>query len=405
MADVFLTADEQARADRARALLVRELVKAGALRDAAWRKAVAEVPRHVFIPRYFENNGTAEWRAVDSADPVQREAWLESVYSDQTLVNDLGTVQTRPEDNVVGVATGSSSLPSLVVAMLDKLAVRDGQRVLEIGTGSGFSTALLCHRLGSQNVTSLDINPRLVSEAERRLATLGYTPTLAATDGVEGYPSGAPYDRIIATCGVNHVPPAWIRQLGDGGRIVAPLDGTHEGGLMVLDKTAPDEMTGGFDAMLVFFMPMREDPNQSWGSARVVASAGIRGVSHYGTTDLNPRALLSDEHDWWLFLRLHLRGATFGHTLDQHGQRDGISVHTADSSAIAAFAATDDGCWPTTQRGRARIWDTVEAAWRSWQRLARPSRTRLGISALDDINCQYVWLDDPDGLYAWPMPL
>jgi hypothetical protein len=164
-------------------------------------------------------------------------------------------------------------------------------------------------------------------------------------------------------------------------------------------------VTGAFGSLLVFFMPMRADPDQAWGSAHGAGSTGSASMAHYGTTDVDPRALLSDEHDWWLFLRLHLRGATFGHTLDQHGQRDGISVNTVDSSAIATFAATGDGCWPTTQRGRARIWDTVEAAWRSWQRLGKPSRTRLGISALDDINRQYVWLDDPDGPYAWPMPL
>ncbi|MGH3908057.1 MAG: methyltransferase domain-containing protein [Pseudonocardiaceae bacterium] len=404
MTDVVLTPEELARAGRARVALARQLTQVGALHDPTWRHAVTDVARHVLIPRYFQNDPTAGWRAVDSTDPVQRDYWLDAVYSDQTLVNDLRDIPGNAETTGCRVPTGSSSLPSLVVAMLEKLDVRDGQRVLEIGTGSGYSTALLCHRLGSSNVTSLDLNLRLVGEARSRLAALGYTPTLTAADGPAGYPDGAPFDRIIATCGVTHVPPAWIRQLGACGRIVAPLDGSHEGGLMVLDETAPDEVTGGFDAMLAFFMPMREDPDHPWG-ALGVGTAALGGIAHHGSTDLDPRSLLTEEHDWWLFLRLHLPGATFGHTLGADGQRDGIVIQTATSSATATFALANDGRWPTTQRGPARIWDTVEAARRSWERLSRPSRTRLGISALDDTGRQYVWLDDPDGPHAWPMPL
>lgn len=404
MTDVGLTPEELATAGRARAALARQLNQAGALHDPAWRHAVTDVARHVFIPRYFETDPTAGWRAVDSADPVQRDYWLDTVYSDQTLVNDLRELPGNAENNCSRVPTGSSSLPSLVVAMLEKLDVQDGQRVLEIGTGSGYSTALLCHRLESANVTSLDINPRLVGDARLRLAALGYTPTLAAADGADGDPDGAPFDRIIATCGVTHVPPAWITQLGAGGRIVAPLDGSHEGGLMVLDKTASDEVTGGFDAMLAFFMPMREDPDHPWGTLGM-GTAALGGIAYHGSTDLDPCSLLTEEHDWWLFLRLHLPGANFGHSLGADGQRDGIVVQTATSSATTTFALIGDGQWPTTQRGPARIWDTVEAARRSWERLGRPSRTRLGISALDDTRRQYVWLDDPDGPYAWPMPL
>lgn len=401
MTDVVLTPEESNKADRARAALARELAQIGAMHDPKWRDAVISIARHVLLPRYFENDPTTGWRIVDSADPAQRDYWLDAVYSDQTLVNDL---RDLPGDNGSRVPTGSSSLPSLVVAMLEKLDVRDGQRVLEIGTGSGYSTALLCHRLGSANVTSVDLNSRLVEEARHRLAVLGYTPALAAADGAAGYPDGAPFDRIVATCGVTHVPPEWIRQLSLGGRIVAPLDGSYEGGLMLLDKTAPDEVTGSFDAMLTFFMAMREDPDDSCG-LRGVGTVALNNIAHHGITDLDPKILLPDEHDWWLFLRLHLPGVTFGHTLGTDGQRDGITIRTATSSATVTFTPVSGGNWPTTQRGPARIWDTVEAARRSWERLGRPRRTRLGISALDDTCHQYVWLDDPDGTHAWPLSL
>ena len=79
--------------------------------------------------------------------------------------------------------TSSSSLPALVLTMLEALEVTDGDRVLEIGTGSGYNAVLLCERLGSDRVTSVDIDPELVELARERLAANGYTPALAAVDG------------------------------------------------------------------------------------------------------------------------------------------------------------------------------------------------------------------------------
>lgn len=109
--------------------------------------------------------------------------------------------------------------------MLDRLGVRTGHRVLEIGTGTGYHAALLSHRLGDTNVYSIDIDPDLFEAVRPALDQLGYRPVLRAGDGYEGLPDGAPYAGIVATCAIDHVPPAWIRQFKRGGRIVAPLAG------------------------------------------------------------------------------------------------------------------------------------------------------------------------------------
>jgi predicted O-methyltransferase YrrM len=124
--------------------------------------------------------------------------------------------------------SSSSTLPSLMLTMLEAMDVTDNCRVLEIGTGSGYNAALLCERLGGEHVTSVDIDPELVELARERLATNGYTPTLAAVDGADGYPKGAPYDRIIATCSVPAIPPACLTQAAPGGVIMAD-DGTATG--------------------------------------------------------------------------------------------------------------------------------------------------------------------------------
>jgi SAM-dependent methyltransferase len=93
------------------------------------------------------------------------------------------------------VSTSSSTMPSLMARMLEALDVRDGHRVLEIGTGTGYNAALLCHRLGPRNVVSIDIDPTLVAAARSRLADLGYHPTLVAGDGTTGAVQHGPYDR------------------------------------------------------------------------------------------------------------------------------------------------------------------------------------------------------------------
>jgi protein-L-isoaspartate O-methyltransferase len=80
-------------------------------------------------------------------------------------------------------------MPSLMAQMLEALDVRDEHRVLEIGTGTGYNAALLCHRLGSNNVVSIDIDATLVAVAKNRLAALGHHPTLVVGDGTAGLPS------------------------------------------------------------------------------------------------------------------------------------------------------------------------------------------------------------------------
>src|SRR5262249_17220674 len=142
--------------------------------------------------------------------------------------------------------TSSSTLPSLVLSMLEALDVVDGSRVLEIGTGSGYNAALLCERLGSERVTSLDIDPELVELAAERLAANGSPPPRAAADGVRGYPGRAPYDRIIATCGVPAIPPAWLAQAAPGAVILADLHGALGGTLVKLTVGADGVATGRF---------------------------------------------------------------------------------------------------------------------------------------------------------------
>jgi protein-L-isoaspartate(D-aspartate) O-methyltransferase len=171
--------------------------------DPQWATAFAEVPRHVFVPRFYPDLDTPE--AVDGTDPCRYEEWLDGVYSDESLVTQY---RLTPGTTDLWQSTSSSTRPSLMARMLTLLDVHDGHRVLEIGTGTGYNAALLCRRVGSSNVASLDIDAELVDAARRRLVSLDFHPVLTARDGATGWAEHAPYDRIIATCAVRTIPTA-----------------------------------------------------------------------------------------------------------------------------------------------------------------------------------------------------
>ena len=177
-----------------RELLAEVRDRGGAATDSV-AEALLAVPRHVFVP----------------------EVPLEKAYRDEAIVTQ------RDAD---GVPISSSSQPTIMALMLDQLGLAPGQRVLEIGAGTGYNAALLARLVGPAGVVvSVEIDPEAVERARASLAVAGYPDvTVVCADGVNGHAAAAPYDRIIATVGVWDLAPAWLDQLAPGGRVVVPLD-------------------------------------------------------------------------------------------------------------------------------------------------------------------------------------
>ncbi|WP_241844364.1 methyltransferase domain-containing protein [Kitasatospora sp. CB01950] len=105
--------------------------------------------------------------------------------------------------------------------MWRQLGAEAGQRVLEIGTGTGYSTALGAHRLGDANLTSIEYDPVVGGAAATALKAAGFEPRLIIGDGLRGDPQGGQYDRLVATCSVRYIPLPWLHQVKPGGRILA----------------------------------------------------------------------------------------------------------------------------------------------------------------------------------------
>jgi protein-L-isoaspartate(D-aspartate) O-methyltransferase len=174
--------------------LVTGLRAGGALHDDRVAAALADVPRHKFLP---------------AIDPGR-------AYADDAVVTKV---------DADGRPISSSSQPAIMALMLEQLDVQPGHRVLEIGAGTGYNAALLAHLAGrSGEVTTLDLDDDIVAAAREHLAACGYGAVrVVQADGANGWPPGAPYDRIILTVGAWDIAPAWAGQLRPRGRLVLPL--------------------------------------------------------------------------------------------------------------------------------------------------------------------------------------
>jgi protein-L-isoaspartate(D-aspartate) O-methyltransferase len=129
------------------------------------------------------------------------------------------------------------SQPAVVSRMTEWLDVRQGQKVLEIGTGSGWQTAILSYLVGQGTVYSVEIKPELVKFAQENLEKLGINNVhIILSDGSIGYSKASPYDRIMITAACTEIPLPLLDQLADGGLLIAPV-GDSSQSLVLLQKT------------------------------------------------------------------------------------------------------------------------------------------------------------------------
>lgn len=370
------------------AVLRRRLAAGIGVSDLAWRSAVEAVPREAFLGDcLFRLSGT-QW-VPTHRDQIGEDAWLRLVYQDATWVTQVEGVDAADSSGpLTGRPTSSGTLPSLVVRMLDLAGVGEGDRVLEIGTGTGYSTALLCHRLGDECVYSVEYDPRLATVAGDRLRATGYFPTLVTGDGLAGYKDGADYDTIVATCAVRHIPPAWLRQVRVGGTITTALGGwMTASGLIRLTVQDDGTASGTFAADQVGYMLARphERPPRPTYFQRPGQVRQIR-------TD---PGLLDD----WT-----------GHFVAQLAAPS-AELMTSDDGVILVDVATGSQAWTEAtaagrrvhQYGPLRLWDAVEEALLTWQQAGSPAQSAFGMT-VDGDGVQRVWAGDPGGP-SWRLPV
>lgn len=167
--------------------MVEKQLRARGIADGRILAAMARVPRHEFADARYQ----------------------EQAYNDHPL--------PIAEDQTI-------SQPYIVALMLELLAIKPTDKVLEIGTGSGYASALLSEL--SAQVISIERHAALADEARKLLSRFGYkNVTVIAGDGTQGYPASAPYDAILVSAAAQQVPPKLVAQMAEGARMVIPVGG------------------------------------------------------------------------------------------------------------------------------------------------------------------------------------
>nr|WP_237539969.1 ATP-grasp peptide maturase system methyltransferase [Streptomyces sp. SID4917] len=366
------------------------LTEEGTLTEPEWRDAARAVPRELFTGSYFRpvpGSVPTSYRPVRDGEP----GWLEGVYSDETLITQLDG-RIRPDDVTEGAVTGSpsssSTLPSLVLRMWRQLDARTGHRVLEIGTGTGYSTALGAHRLGDANLTSIEYDPVVGGAAAAALKAAGFAPRLIIGDGLRGDPDGGRYDRLIATCSVRYIPLPWLRQVRPGGKILVTLSGwSYANALALLDVTGPGEATGRFLPGYTSFMIAR--PHDRPPRPTLALLPG----------DERPSQIDPAKLDGWT-------GGWVAQLAAPSAERMGAGAEQifwdVSTGSQARTALNSKGGWTVVQRGPVRLWDRVERAVQHWQAAGEPHQERFGITV--SAAGQRVWIGTEDGP-GWDLPI
>ncbi len=209
--------------------LIDTLKAEGSLRSERVEDAFLAVPRHLFL----------------------RHLIPEQVYLDENI-------PTKHSES--GEVISSASQPSVVADILEQLDLQPGQKILEIGAGTGYNAALLAHLVGKEgHVVSLDIDEDIVLGARDNLAHVGVANVrVERADGHYGFEASAPYDRIVMSTSSPDVFPAWVKQLKEGGRLgfAVRFFAEERGGTFVVFEKRKDNLLSCAGAN-ANFMPMR----------------------------------------------------------------------------------------------------------------------------------------------------
>ena len=212
------TRESRDRFAEARALMVERQLRRRGIRDERLLEAFAAIPRERFVDQRLDH----------------------LAYFDQPL--EIGFGQTI-------------SQPYIVALMIEAVAVRPSDRVLEVGAGSGYAAAILS-RL-ARSVVAIERVPELAAQARERLARFGFDNVeIVEGDGTLGWPDGAPYDAILAAASGREVPPSLVEQLAPGGRLVMPMGAPRSVQTLLLVTRHEDGTLESRDLGRVRFVPL-----------------------------------------------------------------------------------------------------------------------------------------------------
>ncbi|WP_289009155.1 methyltransferase domain-containing protein [uncultured Thermomonospora sp.] len=368
------------------AALADRLAACGDLTRPEWRHLLLQVPRHLFVPdrAWCVPDGPGAPYGIDrTRDPDQ---WLRAAYADAAIVTQVNDGHGDPGTGE-GAWTSSLSAPGAVIAFLELLAPRDHERVLDVGTGPGWTAALLSARLGDGRVVSIEVDEQVAEQAKVNLEAAGARPRLVVADGAAGWAEGAPYDQVHVTCGVTTVPYAWVEQTRPGGTIVLPWMPEYLGGYKARLTVTGDGRAIGRLGGPASYMMLR---SQRSGGLAEPASSAIWEE----TTPIDPRAVAQDSCGADIAIAGLLPDVLGADSTTGDGRFCLLLADAAATSWARVEHRPGRREHLVYQAGPRRLWQEVTDAYFRWVGWGRPGRDRFGLTVTPA--GQYVWLDEPD---------
>lgn len=397
---------------RYRDAAITRLITSGVLTDPAWRDALRDLPRDRFVTTLYAPtttaDGTPRWlRSAPTTAPdpaggrvLADPGWLRAVHGPDPLVVALSGPDPWGRQKPVSISPATAT----TVSMLQALAIHPGHRVLELGTGTGHTAALLAHRLGERNVTSVEIDPDLHHHAAHHLRAAGVHPALMLGDSAEHCdPDG--YDRVLVAHHVDALPPAWVTAVRPGGRLLLGLRGSLGAGHHALlhhqinAATGAPELTGRFLDWTAA-LPDRRHPARRHMIRRPLDPdpAPVRTASTRVPVDQ-----LAADTPLTMFCQLHLPpDTTHAVRVDAAGWHFS-SLHAVDGSwaEISHTIVDRHGRHEARWAGATNLPRLLDTAWEDFQDLAAPRWANLGLTATTrGTRLQH----EPTGT-SWPLPV
>jgi protein-L-isoaspartate(D-aspartate) O-methyltransferase len=328
------------------------------------------VPRNLFVPdrAWASPQG---WRGQDRVIDAQAdyEDWWDAAYTNCAIVTQRDDGAADLTDNG-RLPTSSLSCPYIAMTWLRELEVESHHHVLDIGTGTGWTAAVLAYLTGDK-VVSIDIDPAITQQAEKNIALSGFSPLVITGDGAAGHAPGAPYDRVHVACGVRDIPYAWVEQTRPGGMIVLPyMPYAHAWGTLLQLRVLDDGSAIGTFRDPGGYMMMRSQRPRKWPA--------YPGDSIQSTSRIDPREVWASlDHGFGLALaaaapHIVITSSGWEETEDWSAWVMRLRDLQGPGWAVAATPPGEDT--EVTQSEGRQLWSHLESAFMEWLRAGRPGR-------------------------------
>ncbi len=383
----------------AREAMVARLETAGRLGPGTVREALLAIRREVLIPQaYVRRSAPGEepprWDLLDWGALPDRVELLGLLYGGGSVLvqHDGEPLHGRARGaRSGGVISSMSSVTGMTAELLQELDLRPGQRVLDVGTGAGFTAAVACHVCGDEGVVSLDRDRHLVESAAGRLADLGFHPHLVCGAGGEGCPDRGPFDRIFLSYAVRQVPSALAGQLAPGGRMLTHVTTASPSwpALAVVERTADGTL------------------NSEVRAVEFAHRAG-HGVDRIWLTEAFRHRIATEPGAWTYVSARELPSSTdrgfwlaADHLLGGGLVRDFGAEHLALGAPGCGSwlrSAPGEQGWHVAAHGPRDIWAELHDLADRWRAAGSPDRYRLDFT---EDGGQRVFSEN--GVLAWPL--